>query len=309
MRPCPSITDLFKDSDSFRDHVAACLRCRSLLAEIPAGNSEQPAHARAPVFGGPRRSAVTRGQICAVAFGTREEYLIALVCESSDGQARVLALSDEPAGTAAGDVALDQSVLGYEAVVETSLGGIVIAEQIHEVLARLTPAQVDTLDRRGSETEAPALVAFAQRAERAEYANAFWKPSEMIKRTPSLGKLIEERAGTPGATRARLADALGGEDLLEALEAETLDLKGRMPVGALLDGLRTVGVALHEGTARLVGAAVMSGYSPRRASPRAAGFGPIRARRDASAPEREGQAQAYIEELWAHARPSDLDYG
>jgi len=307
MSPCPSITDLFKDSESFRDHIRACVRCRALLGAIPADNSEQATHARAPVLGGPRRSAVIRGQICAVAFGTREEYLIALVCESSDGQARVLALSDEPSGTVAGDVALDQSVLGYKAFVETSLGGIVIAEQIHEVLGRLTPAQVDTLDRRASETEASASARLGQRAERIEYANVFWTPGEMIRRTPSLGKLIRERAGTPGDTRARLADALGGEDLLEALEAESLDLKRHMPVGTLLDGLRTVGVALHEGTARLVGAAVMRGYSPRRASLGAAGLGPIRARRDASTPERKGEAQAYIEELWALASPSDLD--
>jgi hypothetical protein len=129
----------------------------------------------------------------------------------------------------------------------------------------------------------------------------------MIERSPRLSDLIRQRARLAGVGESAIDDALGGAKILADLDAGMLDLKAHVEPSRLLATLRLLGIALHEGTARLIGQAAAIGYAPSRRATGAPGLGPIRGRREISAAERRGQAQAYLDELWANASGSDLE--
>jgi hypothetical protein len=309
---CPSLTELLDDPSRVAGHIATCLRCRALAGEPRGAAAAEENPRTAPILGGARRTQTTLGDVCTVTFAARDEYLVAVVVDRAEKDTTVVAVSDDPSPTTTQDLRLNSEVLGYEAALDPAISGHVIVEQIHEVLGRVTPASLKIARQRwkGStreDTQSASWPGELDRIERIEYYRGFWAPAEMIKRTPRLSDLIHHRARLAGVRKPTLAEALGGDDNLTELDAGTLDLKSRVAVPRLLATLRLLGIALHEGTARLIGQAAATGYAPSRHATGLPGLGPIRGRCEISATERRGQAQVYLDELWAHASASDLE--
>ncbi len=316
--PCPSLTDLFECPDGFTEHLQGCPRCRVLLGDGACANDDastarmgtgmvRPA---APTLGGRRRGALQRGDVCTVAFADCDEYLLAAVLNSDEeADSSVIAIGEDPDIVSDLDLVLEQSVLGYPAVVETSLRGAVIIEQVQDVLGRLPANAIHQLEILSVEEAHQASVdaRTAPRASRREFCEPFWIPARTLKRTPSLGALIAEHRLRVQLQPDRLRELAGGDDTIERLEAGTLDIASTMPAQQLLGILRTLQVSLHEGVARLIGNAIAAGSGNRSSTVAlAGGVRPIRAGQRQGARYMRGRAQAYVEELWGRASAEDL---
>lgn len=320
---CPSLADLLEDVATHADHVSACRRCRALLgtADLP-GAVDEPTGPRAPSLGGRRRGRLRGGQVCTVGFADVDEYLVAAVIETDGADALVAPVSDEIDLATSADLLLDSGLLGYEAMAQVDLCGDVLVEQVHDVLAEMSTEAADRLGRllhavrdgapRPTDVATgPAVVGeddprlLFRDAER-ERAAPFWTPADMLADARSLGELVYTRREALHLTPSDADAVLGSTGRLERLEAGALNLETEVPASALLALFRDLQVDLHEGTARLVGRAVVAAAAanPAPASPRPTGLHATDRRESPgqSTAEHRARAQRYVDALWSAAR-------
>ena len=189
-------------------HLADCPRCRALLATVPdqLRLSEQPATARAAHR--PDASARTRGSVPQPRIGTGAlwravpdagsdfAWVVVIIGRVRDADDRLLVAPVIGAAHLAtdADLLLDGSLLGYDAFVDVSNLGVIVADQLIEFLDDLptaTAAAVVTLyratlgsgepppaDLRGTPVLAVADPRVLAAAGRADALRALWRPAD-----------------------------------------------------------------------------------------------------------------------------------
>lgn len=334
--PCPSFADLLANGAvnvSLEAHVAECPRCSWLRATMPAAEAPAAPDAAgnaaarsdgptplAPVLGG-GGAALEPGQIVVATYADLDEFLLAVVLESAGGDPTVAPLGDNPVLATELDLLLDQVFLGYPAVAQAWNTGLLLAEQVHDVIGQLPADDLRALEALIAAaqgvgamsddlpTGAPVLgendPRLAARDEARERVTPFWRPAALLAESPTFGALIRDARAREDVADHELADLLNVPSWLERLEGDRLDLQVSLPIRTLVRLLDRLHVGLHEGTARLVGAAVAATCTPpprqelrlaRRRTGSARAFAP-------SPEDRRAAAQRYVEALWREAGP------
>ena len=322
--PCPALIDLLEQFSEYADHVARCPRCRVLASPAGGFNDSAGPEVASPAYGGINRGRLRVGQVCRVSFGDIDEYLLAVVLTTDGRDAHVLALTDEIEMATDRDLIVASAFLGYEAMIQTSVAGDVLGEQVHEIRATLSSADASTLSRivgtspmSPAPGSGPAVVGehdprLLFRSEQQEQAAPFWRPALLLAGVATFGEFVgARRVRSTGASDALLDELdllLGGEGLMRRLERDQLDLHTEVEPARLVGVLARLQIGLDEGIARLLGDAITT--SPGAPTASLATFSLGGTSSSAPSPATPGRAQRYLDALWqAHAgiQPSPKD--
>jgi transcriptional regulator with XRE-family HTH domain len=272
----------------------------------------------APVLGG-TAGQLKPGQIVAATYADFDEFLLAVVLDNAGNDPMVALLDDDHALATDLDLIIDQAVLGYPAVVQTWNTGLLLAEQIHDVLGHLPADSHRALqalvaaEQHGDPTPddpstgVPVLATddprLAAREEARERVAPFWQPAQLLTETPTFGALIRNARAREDVTQHDLAGLVDQPRWLERLEEDELDLQSTVSARVLLRLLDRLHVTLHEGTARLLGAAVADTCGPTPAQELRLARRRTRSARPAepSPEDRRAAAQHYVDALWREA--------
>lgn len=318
--PCPALIDLLEQPGPHADHVARCPRCRVLCDPADGLDVSIATEVAPPAYGGVHRGRLRVGQVCSLSFGEIDEYLLAVVLRTNGRDAHVLALTDETEMVTDRDLMLAPELLGYEAMVQTPVGGDVLGEQVHGILATLSSTDVARLNgivgtgntssrARGS---GPAVVGehdrrLLFRREQQEQAAAFWGPARLLAEVATFGEFVEVRrvrsVGTSDDLLNELDRLLGAKGHMRRLERDELDLQAEVEPVRLVGVLARLQIGLDEGIARLLGDAITTSSSGPRSGAAVATFSLGDASRLLASREPSGRAQQYLDALWraAHA--------
>lgn len=251
---CPSLIDLTatQRTPAVEAHIADCLRCRALLAHLPAAVLEGGAEAEAAAgaTGHALADPPGAGQIAALRTPTHDDYLLAAIIEVGRESATVVPLSETVVWATDWDLLLEESLLGYPAMAEVWNHGQVLVEQVAELLGELGAAWEPLLALYGAALDSqepptdlptgPPIVSeedprLAFQEEETEAAADFWELASDLARAETLGQLVQLR-------RPERAPAALDEALLVALEADRLPMAEQLPAAALAQALQDWGL-------------------------------------------------------------------
>lgn len=297
---CPSLLELTSaDLDTRADlaeHIAACARCRALLASWnaePRADDEYPridlADARSTWT--PRsnpEAPVEVGAVHAVAAPGEDLYLLGLVIDFDDDQATLFPLSTENHWAGDWDVLVDEALLGYPVIIEAWNALEVARNQLRDQLALaaepLRRSLLELYDRslagepasdelaQGPALEHPddprhdfrerereRVTAYMRmRLEEDDVSDGLAKQEDELAPS-SFGQLLREYRHRSQHELVQLAEEVDLKPAqLERLEGDTEDLRAHVPVATIGDLVSVLGIEHSEVLYALVEDAVVA---------------------------------------------------
>jgi hypothetical protein len=206
---CPALTDLASSElwPEIEDHLTTCRRCRALRAALPRQEGKpSPREARSSTSEIRRRPST--GDFGLITTFDESTNLVAFVAAVRNGEAIVVPVSDETNLATDWDLLIDQTLLGYPAMVEAWNSGVVLVEQLQEAIVSAPESvrtQVTAMLKATEIGEAPEGLCVGvpvlspedprilfQESE-AEYARRYWQPRMVLSSAATIGELVSLR--------------------------------------------------------------------------------------------------------------------